>query len=121
MQQLIAQKTCGILCSDSSTFEVLIYYINIFFLSFYCNKCFDIENLISLANFLSFCPSTHVRPNPARNEPANYTKESSKWTVFFREIFAFYEIIALLPLHFLSKFSIFFAKRKPKKIKINQI
>ena len=44
---------------------------------------FDEENLISLAIFLSFCPSAYVHPNPASHKPANYKKETFKWTVFF--------------------------------------
>ena len=33
---------------------------------------------------------TYVHPNSASHEPANYKKESLKWTALFREIFALF-------------------------------
>ena len=76
---------------------------------------FDEENLISLAIFLSFCPLTYVHPNPASHEPANYKKESLKWTIFvvFRIISVFYSKYS----HFLfrEKFCIFRKRTKCKK------
>ena len=68
--------------SGSSTFEVLLSLLSLPLLT-----CF-------LAIFLSFCPSPYVHPNPTRNEPANYKKESFKWTVLFREIFGYFRIIS---------------------------
>ena len=44
----------------------------------------------NLSSHLSEFLSVYVRLLPASHEPANYKKESFKWTVFFREIYLFF-------------------------------
>ena len=78
--------------ADSSTFEALQYY-NIYLSSF---TLLDEDNLISLAIYLSFCPSKYINQNPTSHEPANYNKESLKWTVFFAKFSFLCVIFALL-------------------------
>ena len=73
------KKTCGILCSERSTFEVVLYqYIFLFF-----NICLRKRMWFFLAIFLRFCPSTSVYPNPASHEPVKYKKALLNGPYFF--------------------------------------
>ena len=75
------KKTCGILCSERSTFEVVLYqYLFLFF-----NICLRKRMWFFLAIFLRFCPSTSVYPNPASHEPVKYKKALLNGPYFFGE------------------------------------
>ena len=75
----LRKKTCGILCSERSTFEVVLYqYLFLFF-----NICLRKRMWFFLAIFLRFCPSTSVYPNPASHEPVKYKKALLNGPYFF--------------------------------------
>ena len=80
---------------------------------------FDEENLISLAIFLSFCPSTYVHPNPANHETANSRKNILNHPYFFAKFsHDFFRLFCEIFVFSISRtFRIFFAKQIEEKVR----